>query len=248
MVWVTNALPATQMENERRGITAHTNMSAADPEFSSLLRREAKQSTDTPSTAAFLEQVEGQTHPFMPSNKGNSGPQPNSQSHSDSSLSVAEMEQLMSKAGVTEREFNWRDRDIDKNGILSAEELEAAGPAAADAGILPQLAGVLESLLTATSSRMQESLFHAADTDGSSWLEALEMKNLIAKAGLQERVDWHDFDNDRDGRLSQQEFLECAASNSSTPLQQNLSEPVSLAEISKGAAASLQQVSRHLSV
>lgn len=58
--------------------------------------------------------------------------------------------------------------------------------------------------------RLQQdaTVFRAADKDGSAFLEAREVEAVMARAGITaQEFNWHSFDHDGDGRLSEPEFL-----------------------------------------
>jgi len=119
-------------------------------------------------------------------------------------LNAHEIGAFMQDMNIQPEHWNWRLFDTDSDGGLSEKEFIAAGPAIADASMVQE---------------RPRQIFHQADHDGSSFLEPVEVTQLMQRSGLHPaHFNWHAFDQDGDGRLNFAEFLAAApAAASATP-------------------------------
>lgn len=126
-------------------------------------------------------------------------------------LEVGEMDELMSKAGLP-KSYDWRSADLNGDGKLNEDEFIAGGAAVRQA-IVEQLDNQEASLMELQQRQQMDpkeadaKAFHEADTDGSSFLEEGEMKEVIRKAGLPDSFNWRATDYDGDGKLNESEFV-----------------------------------------
>lgn len=122
-------------------------------------------------------------------------------------LDPNEMNKVLTKAGLSETDFDWHSHDADKDGQLSQDEFLAAGQAAGQRS-KPRTLSLLENHIWkngGSSKLMKLQDFKTYDSDASGNLEAGEASQLMKGVGLGEDT-WRKFDVDGDGKLSEEEF------------------------------------------
>lgn len=123
----------------------------------------------------------------------------------DGFLEQSEMDALNGRAGLTG--FDWKVFDSDKDNRLNETEFLKSGPVAAAFGHARREERLLKR--TQEGDEADRKIFQQADTNGNSLLEKHEVESLLHKVNISPHLfNWHDFDHDHDGKLSQEEFLE----------------------------------------
>lgn len=160
------------------------------------VKRQHQEALAAQQQASLLEQevVSRETQVFQDADKNHNG-----------FLEEPEMDDLNSRAGLTG--FNWKNFDSDQDNRLSKAEFVRSGPAAAAFGEMKRLEPLLKR--TKAGDDVDRKVFKKADTDGSSFLEKGEVESLLSRSHITTPLfNWHDFDRDHDGKLSEEEFLE----------------------------------------
>eukprot|EP00746_Dinoflagellata_sp_MGD_P163382 gnl/MRDRNA2_/MRDRNA2_91377_c0_seq1.p1 gnl/MRDRNA2_/MRDRNA2_91377_c0~~gnl/MRDRNA2_/MRDRNA2_91377_c0_seq1.p1 ORF type:complete len:857 (+),score=263.43 gnl/MRDRNA2_/MRDRNA2_91377_c0_seq1:110-2680(+) len=141
-------------------------------------------------------------------------------------LEAAEMDHLIQGAGIPSSIFNWRAFDHDGDGKLNKAEFYEADravlalpppPGAPAQGAQPPGSQRSQSLEEQNSQSYEDqrkefleqthSIFQEADSDGSNFLEAGEVEEFLRHMPVPKTYDWHEYDHDKDDRLSEDEFL-----------------------------------------
>lgn len=122
----------------------------------------------------------------------------------DNFLEESEMDALNNRAGLTG--FDWKVFDSDKDNRLNLAEFVKSGPAAAEFGQARQMELLLKR--TKEGDEADRKIFKQADADGSSFLEEGEVNTLLNGRHIDTKLfNWHAFDHNHDGKLSEEEFL-----------------------------------------
>jgi Ca2+-binding EF-hand superfamily protein len=136
-------------------------------------------------------------------------------------LEAQEMDHLVQQAGIPPTIFNWRSFDHDGDGKLNLSEFYEADRAVLSMPPPPQAQSLAEEQIARQAQQNQQDqeaqhaafleqtkqIFQETDSDGSNFLEPGEIEEFLMHVGNpHEPYDWHGFDQDKDGRLSEVEF------------------------------------------
>lgn len=167
-----------------------------------------------PAVAAEAAARQGPPQPSSLLEDEGAGPRLFAASDADGSgfLEENEIRTFMQTLGLPDG-VDWHPLDRDADGRLSLAELEAAAkedsPQAPASMIeLTDADGAALETDDADAEAEDRKIFKQYDSNGNHFLEPGEIHDLLEKAGLKDQdFDWWPFDVDRDGLLSEKEFL-----------------------------------------
>lgn len=118
-------------------------------------------------------------------------------------------------------DFDWHFLDNDKDGKLSLAEVQQAAVDMEKSKILNKVEAADEEedeedlddgADEEEAAKLATALFRVSDSDGSGFIEELEIKSFLEKntINLPAGVDWRELDDDEDGKLSLDEIKEAA--------------------------------------